>query len=82
MHIIFTEERYIFGMLIFWSLLITVFALGVWRRAARGTVNGAAIRTPGTTERESALDDLNEAYISGRIETAEYEERRKALDKL
>ena len=69
------------GMLIFWSLLITMFALGVVRRrAARGTVIGAAIRATVTTERESALDDLNQAYISGRIETAEYEERRKALD--
>lgn len=67
------------SMIIFWFVLIGVFALGVRRIAAPGATTGAAIPATATPERESDLDALNRAYISGRIETAEYEERKKAL---
>ena len=69
-------------MIIFWFLTVSLFAMGIWWLATREVTNGARIRARVTARLEPALDELNQAYISGRIETSEYERRRKALEKL
>lgn len=66
-------------MLIFWIMITGLFALGVKWLSARGATTGAPIRTATTTEAESGLEALNLAYISGRMESDEYDERRRTL---
>lgn len=66
-------------MLFFWLMIVGLFALGIVWLSARGATTGAPIRSAAATEAESGLETLNLAYISGRMESDEYDERKRAL---
>ena len=61
-------------MLLFWALIIVGIVFAV--RALAGGPIGPA---PRVESRDRALEILKERYAKGEIDTAEYEEKKRAL---
>jgi len=64
-------------MLVFLGLMVTLIVLGVlWLTKAQKT----APTETDDAKREALLDALKKTYASGRIDTKEYEARKKILE--
>lgn len=62
------------GMMVVFMLIVIVAIVLLFRSLLGGTGNN-----DNSNNRNSALDILNERYAQGEIDTAEYNERKKAI---